>query len=37
MSIEYNQKQVCKSTFKQLDIIKIKNKSALKALEEEFQ
>ena len=36
-SKQYNQQQVCKSSFKRLDVIKIKNRSALKALEEEFQ
>ena len=33
----YNRKQVSKSSFKQLDVIKIKNRSAPKALDEEFQ
>ena len=36
-SKQYNRQQVCKSSFKRLDIIKIKNRSAFKALEEEFQ
>ena len=35
--IQYNWQQVCKSSFKRLDIIKIKNRSVLKALEEECQ
>ena len=36
-SKQYNRQQVCKSYFKRLDVIKIKNRSTLKALEEEFQ
>ena len=36
-SIKYHRKQVCKSYFKRLDVIKIKERSVLKELEEEFQ
>ena len=36
-SKQYNRQQVCKSSFKRLDVIKVKKRSALKALEEEFQ
>ena len=32
-----NRRQVCKSSSQRLDVIKIKNRNALKALEEEFQ